>query len=322
MALAAADLPVPAQILRTDNTTIDALVSGETLDQIDYVLGEGPQAASSTLKRAQIRQVTYQKPADGDQAKAMGLSARGEHERAGQAFLQAAVTASYWLIREESYVLAAEAYAKANKPDEAIKALADLEAKMPRSTFLPRAYGLRVQLMMAKGDRAGAEAAITALGKFDPARSLVARADLQRADKKPGDAAKTLQGAWGTSIKPGSMDDPSAPNYETIGFQLAADLTAAGDAAGANDVFETLCFAPISKAGQAKAHIALSNALSAANDKATLQKAFDHAIMGGALPGGDRSGGRKAALKIIEKFDKMPDMKDEVAQCRIYVNAL
>ena len=48
----------------------------------------------------------------------------------------------------------------------------------------------------------------------------------------------------------------------------------------------------------------------------------DHAIMGGSLPGGDRTSAKKAALKVLEKFDKMPDMKDEAAEYRSYVNAL
>jgi hypothetical protein len=312
-------------VVRSDNgASIDnAMVTSETLDQIDYTIGEGATAAASSLKRPLIRSVIYGDVQDIDKAKADGYASRNDAERAAQAYAQAAVTSSFWRNRELCYILAAENFRK-TKPDDALKALADLEAKAPRSTFLPRAYGLRAQIMLAKGDRPGAEAAIAALAKFDPARAAVARADLLRADKKPADAAKELQAAWGTSVKQGegNPNDPDAPSYDSVGFQLAADLTAAGDAAGANGVLLGLCYAPIAKASQSRAHIALAVALSAANDKPTLLAAFDHAIMGGALPGGDHGAAKKAALKIIEKFDKMPDMKDEAAEYRGYVNAL
>jgi hypothetical protein len=324
-ALAAVDLPVPAQVVRADNgASIDnALVSSETLDQIDYSIGEGAQAATTSLKRSLIRLVVYGEVQDIDKAKADGYANRNDAERAAQAYAQAAVTSSYWRNRELCYVLAAENFRK-TKPDDALKALADLEAKAPRSTFLPRAYGLRVQILLAKGDRPGAEAAIVALAKFDPARAAIARADLLRGDKKPAEAAKELQGIWGTAVKPGETGsgDGDAPAFDAIGFQLASDLVAAGDAAGANAVLLGLCYAPIAKASQSKAHLALAAALTAASDKPTLLSAFDHAIMGGGLPGGDRTGAKKAALKVLEKFDKMPDMKDEAAEYRSYVNAL
>lgn len=325
-ALAAADLPIQAQIVRADNgSTIDnAYVTMETLDQIEYKIGDGEQAAGTSLKRAQIRTVHYEEVQDIDKAKADGAANRNDHDKAAQGYIQAAAVSSFWRVREEALVLAAESFRKANKPDDALKALADLDTKAPRSTFLPRAYALRVQIVLGKGDRAGAESALAALAKFDPARAAVAKAELLRADKKPADAAKELKGIWGTAVKPGEADqnDSGAPSYESVGFQLVVDLTAANDAAGANETLLTLCYAPISHAAQSKAHIQLAIALTNASDKATLLSAFDHVIMGGGLPGGDRNGAKKAAAKILEKFDKMPDMKDEAAEYRGYVNAL
>lgn len=325
LSLAAVDLPMPAQIVRADNgSSIDnALVSSETLDQIDYAIGEGGQAKSS-LKRSAIARVVYAEVADSAMAKAKGFATRNETEKAAQAYVQAAVTSPYWRVREESYLLAAEGLRTIGKPDEALKALAELEAKAPRSTFLPRALSLRVQILMSKGDRAGATAAITALAAFDQARAAVAKANVLRNDKKAAEAASELASVWGTLVKPGvdNAGDPEAPSFESVGFQLVADREAAGNAAGAKEALLTLCYAPIAKSAQSKAHLALATALSAASDKATLLSAFDHAIMAGALPGGDRGGAKKAAQKILEKFDKLPEMKDEVGEYRVYVNAL
>jgi len=325
-ALTAANVPMPAQVVRSDNgASIDnAMVTSETLDGIEYNIGEGEGAASSSLKRSLIRVVTYGEVSDIDVAKAKGYANKNDHERAAQAFVQAAVSSPYWRSREECLVLAAESFVKANKLDDALKVLADLEAKTPRSTFLPRAYGIRVQVALTKGDRPGAEAAIAALAKFDAIRAVVAKADMLRGDKKPADAAKELKAIWGTSVKAGELNpgDLDAPNFETVGFALAADLANAGDTAGANAAYLTLCYSPISRSAQSKAHLTLAASLTAASDKATLLSAFDHAIMGGAIPGGDRSGAKKAAFKILEKFDKMPDMKTEATECRTYVNAL
>jgi len=326
VALAAVDVAIPAQVVRSDNgASIDnAMVTSETLDAVEYTIGDGPQAAASSLKRPLIRIITYGEVSDIDMAKAKGYANRNDHERAAQAFVQAAVVSPYWRNREECMVLAAESFAKANKGDDAIKALADLEAKTPRSTFLPRAYGIRVQLALAKGDRQAAEAAIVALAKFDAIRAVVAKADMMRTDKKPADSAKELKAIWGTSVKAGVINpsDPDAPNFETVGFALAVDFANAGDIAGANATWLAMCYAPISRAGQSKAHLALATSLTAASDKPTLLSAFDHAIMGGAIPGGDRGGAKKVAFKILEKFDKMPDMKTETVECRTYVNAL
>lgn len=324
--LGAADIPMPAQVVRSDNgaSQDNALVTSETLDQVDYTIGEGPQAATSSLKRALIRTVVYGEVSDIDMAKALGYANRNDQEKAAQAYLQAAATSPYWRNREACLVLAADSFRKVSKPDDALKALTDLEAKSPRSTFLPRAYLMRVQILIAKADIPGATAAITALAKFDPARAAVAKAELLRSDKKIADAAKELQAAWGTLVKPGekNANDPDAPSYESVGFQIVADLTAAANLAGANEALLTLCYAPIAKGTQAKAHLALAIALTTASDKPTLLSAFDHAVMAGSLPGGDRAGAKKAALKIIEKFDKFPDMKDEVAEYRGNVNAL
>ena len=325
VAVAAVDVAIPAQVVRSDNgASIDnAMVTSETLDAIEYTIGDGPTAAASSLKRPLIRIVTYGEVSDIDMAKAKGYTTK-EPERAAQAFLQAAVVSPYWRNREECMVLAAEYFGKAGKGEEALKALTELEAKTPRSTFLPRAYGLRVQLALAKGDRPAVEAAITALAKFDAIRAVVAKANMLRADKKAADSAKELKAIWGTSVKAGEINpgDLEAPNFETVGFALAEDLAAAGDTAGANATWLRLCYEPISHSGQSKAHLALAASLTAASDKATLMSAFDHAIMGGAIPGGDRGGAKKVAFKILEKFDKMPDMKTEAVECRTYVNAL
>ena len=189
--------------------------------------------------------------------------------------------------------------------------------------MLSRAYQLKVLALLAKGDKAGAEAAIAALAKYDPVRGAMARAELLRADKKPAEAAKELQGIWGTAIKPG--DEPAsedAPTYASVGFLLAGDLAAGGQVPAANETWRKLAFSPMDKGDQAKAHLALAKALGEGSDKAQLQAAIDHAFMAAGLASSERMAAKRLAQAIIVKLEKDAGLKDEIAEYRVYLNQL
>lgn len=320
-AAAAVDLSEPATIVTVDGREIAGSVVQETLDGVEYKLGAGEGEAATKLPRAKIRSVVYQNEiSDLDYSKSRGAMARKEYDRAATGFLVAAAGGSSFRIREESLLAAAEAYRLARRPDEAIKAIADLEAKAPRSVLLPRAHGLKVALLLEKGDRAALDGALATLATFDPVRAAVARADLLRADKKPADAAKELQAAWAGAPRQAAADGD--PTFDAIGFQLAADQLAAGNAAGANEVHAKLCYAAASGASRSRAHLALAKALSESAKTADLQAAIDHALMGGAISGGDKAGARKLGQAILAKFDKEPSLAKEAAEYRGYLNAL
>lgn len=319
---AAADLPEPATITTADGREIVGSVVSETLDGIEYRLGSGGESeASSTLTRAKIRSVVYQNEiSDIDFNKSRGALSRKEFDKAATGFLTAAGSGASFRVREEAFLAAADAYRQARKPDEALKAIADLEARAPRSVFLPRAYAMKVAILLEKGDRGQVDAALAALAKFDPVRAAVARAELRRGEKKPADAAKELRAVWANAPRQAAAEGD--PTFDSIGFQLATDLLAAGDAAGARTVNTKLAFAAATGAGRSRAHLALAKALSESANPADLQAAIDHALMGGAISGGDKQGAKKIAQAILAKFDKDPSLTAEAAEHRAAVNAL
>lgn len=317
----AVDQPEPAIIVTSDGREIAGNVVSETLDGIEYRLGTGENDASSTLARAKIRAVTYQNEiADIDFSKSRGALSRKEFDKAATGFLVAATSGASFRVREEAFLAAADAYRQGRKPDDALKAIADLEAKAARSVLLPRAYALKVAILLEKGDRAQVDAALAALAKFDPVRAAVARAELRRGEKKPADAAKELQAVWANAPRQAAVEGD--PTYDSIGFQLAADLLAAGDAAAANAVNAKLCYAASTGAGRSRAHLALAKALGDSAKAADLQEAMDHALMGAAISGGDKQGAKKIAQAILAKFDKDPALAAEAAEHRAALNAL
>ena len=313
--------PEPATIITAAGSEIVGNVISETLDAVEYRLGAGDAEATTSLTRAKIRAVVYQNEiSDLEFNKSRGAFARKEYDKAATGFLVAAGGGTSFRVREEALLGAADAFRQARKPDDALKALAELEAKAPRSVLLPRAYGLRVAILLETGDRTKVDAALVALTKFDPIRAATARADLQRADKKPAEAAKELQAVWANAPRQAATE--SEPTYDSIGFQLAADLLAADNASGANEVFVKLCYGSASGSGRSRAHLALAKALSESSKTADLQAAIDHALMGGAISGGDKQGAKKIAQVILAKFDKDPALAKEAAEYRASINAL
>jgi tetratricopeptide (TPR) repeat protein len=316
----AADVPEPALIVTADGREIAGSVVSETVDGVEYTLGDGASAAVSKIDRAKLKAVTYQNDInDIDFQRGRGALTKKEYEKAAASFLAAATGGASFRVREEGYVAAADAYRQLKRHDDALKALAELEAKAPRSTRLPAAHNVRVAILIEKGDRAGAVAEIAVLAKVAPVRAAVARADLARADKKPADAAKELAAAWETAPRSAPEGEPT---YDSIGFQLAADLLASQAAGEANAVFAKLCYGATTGNGRARAHLALARALSTATAKADLLSALDHALMGGAISGGDKASAKRIGQEILAALDKDAAMAKEVSEYRAYLNAL
>lgn len=316
VALAAADLREEATLTKADGASQQIWVILETLDDVEFSLtSDAP--ASSKLKRAQVLSLRYGPAPDNDYNTGEGELGKKQFDRAATRFI-AAQGSPYRRVRELAFIGAAEALRAAKKFDDALKQLAALEAAAPRSVHLPRALQLRVEILLEKGDSAGAEKAIEAVRKIDPVRAAVVLANLRRA-ADPAAAAKELQAVWATAPRTAG---PDAPGYDSVGLQLATDLAAAKQTAQAQEVLAKLCFAAASPGARAQAHIALARSLGEAADKATLLRALDHALMGGVVNGGDRGAAKRAAQAILGKLDKDPAAAAEASEYRQYVNAL
>lgn len=322
LALVAADIPEEATITRIDGSTLTGKVVRENLDEVVFLLGDGAAAAETALPRSKVKKVTYGPVQDADFSRAMGARNAGQSDRAAAGFLKAAQATVYTRVRELAYLEAARSLADAKKPDEALKALQDLEAAAKRSVLLPRAFQLRADILLAKGDAAGAEAAAKELAQYDPLSAAMVRAGLRRSAGKHADAAAELEAVFGKTLTETTEVAEGQPTYAAVGFQLAEDFDKAGNAEAAAAILDTLCYAGIGKDEQARAHMAMAERLSTKTDKASLIAAFDHAMMAVALSRTQRNAVRKVTKSILEQFDKDASMKDEVAEYRGYLNAL
>lgn len=321
--MTAADQPEPATIIRADNgATIPAQVISENLDQVVYLLGEGAAAAETSMPRNRIRRIEYGPVSDLDFSRAIGEKSAGNPERAAERFLQAAAATPYQRVRELAYVEAAQALFDAKKPDEALKVVADLQAKAPRSVQLPSALRLKARIHLSRQDGAAAEAAAVELAKLAPIPATVLRAEILRGQGKAQEAADLLRTVWGSELTARTDVAEGEPTYAEIGMLLAGDLEKAGDVAGLRQIYDQLAFSPIAKAEQARAHRLLAESLAKEGDRAAQIKAFDHALMAAGLSRNERPAARRLCLRILAEFDKDATMKDEVAEYRTYVNTL
>lgn len=322
LTLAAADVPEEATITRVDGSTLTGKVVKENLDEVVFLLGDGAAAAETALPRSKVKKVAYGPVQDADFSRAMGARNADQPDKAAAGFLKAAQATVYTRVRELAYLEAARSLADAKKSDEALKALKDLEAAAPRSVLLPQVYQLRADILLAKGDAAGADAAAKDLAKYDPLRAALVRAGMRRAAGNHAEAAAELEAIFDKTLTAATEVSEGQPTYAAVGFQLAADLDKAGNAEGATAILDTLCYASIAKDEQAQAHMAMAERLSTKTDKASLIAAFDHAMMAVALSRTQRNAVRKVTKSILEQFDKDASMKDEVAEYRGYLNAL
>lgn len=321
--MTAADQPEPATITRADNgATIQAQVISENLDEVVYLLGEGAAAAETSMPRNRVRRIEYGPISDLDFSRAIGEKSAGNLDRAAERFLQAALATPYQRVRELAHIEASQALFDAKKPDKALKVLADLQGKAPRSVQLPAALRLKARIQLSQEDSAAAEATAMELAKLAPIPATVLRAEILRGQGKSKEAADLLRTIWGTQLTARTDVAEGQPTYAEVGLLLAGDLEKAGDAAGLRQVYDQLAFAPIAKAEQARAHRLLAESLAKDGDRAALIKAFDHALIAAGLSRTERTPAKRLCLRILAEFDKDATMKDEVAEYRTYVNTL
>ncbi len=321
--LVAADQPEPGTITRADNgAQLEARVLSETLDEVLYVLGEGAATANTSMPRTRVRRIEYGPITDLDYNRAMGDRNSGNHERAATRFLQSAAASLHMRVRELAYIEAARSFLETQKPDEALKALAELQSKGPRSVQLPNALQMKARILVSQQNLAGAEAAAVELAKLAPLQASVLRAEILRGQGKAKEAVEQLRLVWGAQLTARTEVVDGQPTFAEVGFLLAGDLEKAGDEAGMRAIYDALAFAPIARAEQARAHRLLAESLTRVGDKASLIQAFDHALIAGGLARTERAAARRLCQRIIAEFDKDDAMKADVAEYRTYVNTL
>jgi len=318
----AADLVEPATIIRADNgATLEIQIISANLDEVVYRLGKGPNATDTSLPRSRVKKIEYGPILDADFARAQGDRNNGNEESAAKRFLAAAAVSPYQRVRELAYLEAAVSFMAVKKSAEALQALADLQAKAPRSVLLPRALRAKARVQLNQND-AMVEATINDLAKLSPVLATAMRAELLRSKGKPAEAAVQLQTIWGSAITAATPMGDDQAGFADLGFQLIDDFEKAGNVAAVRTTSETLAFSAVTKTEQARAHRILAESLAKESDRQMQIRAFDHALMAAGLSRTERGAAKRLGFKLLAEFDKDPAMKTEVAEYRSYLNTL
>lgn len=315
----------PATLARKGQSPIEVKIVAETLDGVEYLLS-GPDGNSikQNLAADQVGSVEYKDAPDADYRRADLEATSGNHDQAADKFAAMGESARFRWTRELSLVRGARSYLAAKKPDQAVKLLDKLDQAYPRSIHAPAAADLRVDVALARGDMAAADAAVKRLranvgawGAKTEVTAMLAEARVHQAAKRDAEAVTATQAAF----KKMSSDDD---RYGAVGIALAQAQLAAKRNDDALATFSGLVYAPVGGAAQAEAHLGLAKILDARGG-ADLIRALDHALLARVLrgaPTGAKKSAEALARAIVEKLAKDPSLAEDVKEYRGYLAGL
>ncbi|MFM2092869.1 MAG: hypothetical protein RLZZ127_3358 [Planctomycetota bacterium] len=261
-----------------------ALILREDLDGVEFTDPEGK--VKSSLRRGQYT-IVYDEVLDRNLSQARTHAAAGRWAEAGTAYSQAAATLRVDWAAEEACLQGAEAFLRANQPDQALSLLDRLERTWPKTLRLAASRGLRGTALAAKKDpgaRKAFEDIIAREREWGPAAALAGArglAGLARAENKPAEAAAALKPVV-ERLAPGSD-----PLWSTAALEFAGDLLAAGQGDAAAATYRRIATAEVDDAVRAAARLGWGRTLAAKGDLASMQAAVDQLAIAAVLPGAD-----------------------------------
>lgn len=281
-------------------------ILSETLDGVTHTLDARRDSPPTSVPRGRYVRVEYERPEHVEWLRGDALAAEGKFAEAAAQFVRAAQRPDTWYTRESAYIRAAEAFLKAQRPDDTLRAIDELVRAAPRTAFWAQALYLRGQALRAKGDGAGALRAFEELAKRPEidtqALAVLGRAAVLSSENKHADAAQALQAVF-------MRLDPvrHAALFADIAMALAEAQRQAGDAAGAIATLRRLAFNAEAVAVRARAHLAWARIL--ADSDATLVEAFDQAAIAASLraPTEVLTAALQLARQLSQRFDRLPD---------------
>jgi hypothetical protein len=315
---AAAYEPAPANIILPDAKPVEnAWVDRETMEGVFFFLGDpkSDKKVAGTRKRGQYTRVDYIGEGDDpNYLRALALM-RDNKPDAPDFFRKAAGTAKWQWVVEDSYVRAANGYARAKKSDDALAVLKEYTDKFPQSVRMAEVVQLRAGLLLAKGDKAGATKDYAEMEKQGPAwgpdtwqNGVIGQRDVLVADKKYAEAVEFLTARW-AKVKPEAEGDA----FAAIGLAIADDLKAGGKGAEGAATLKRLYLAPLSSEVQAKARLRHARILAEANDTKGNLAAFDQAAIAALLGADDetQAAAVKLAKELVQRIDKDQTVSNE-----------
>jgi tetratricopeptide (TPR) repeat protein len=319
LALCAAIEPAPGTVITEEKAIENAWIESETTDGVVFYLGDwkSPARVAVSRKRGQYKSIQYTTSGgDTNFLRAEVLFNNQEFDKAPEFYKKATASAKWnWEI-EQSYRRGAQAFARSNRPAEALAMIKEYIAKYPKNVAMAEVVSLRAQLSFTAGDHAGALAdfkeMVKQAGEWSPTserEGYLGQRSVLVAQKKEADAVALLSGYW-TKIKP--ADD--AEGFAQVGLTLAADLLTLNKNEESVGILKKIYLAPVDADDQSKAHLEHAKILAKANNTDNNLAAFDHAALA-ALLGSDettQNAAKKVARELLSRIDKDSKLSDQM----------
>lgn len=310
--------PAPATILTAERPIDNAWVESETLDGLDFYLGDwkAPTRVKVTRKPGQYLKVTYLGNSDTSFMRAEVLYNTGKFDEAPEHYKKAITTGKWNWEVEQAYRRAAESLARTNKGPDALVLLKEYITRFPKNVYMAEVVSLRAKLAMAAGDYVSAmtdfQEMVKQGTKWSPTAELegnLGQRSVLVAQKKFADAVALLNPYW-AKLKVDT--DPEA--FAQVALAIATDLDADGKTADCIAALKKTYLAPIPSEAQSRARLHHAQILAKANDTENNLAAFDHAALA-VLLGGDettQTAATKLARELASRIDKDMKLSNEV----------
>lgn len=329
----AVDEPAPAVVTKLavgggeGNSFAKAFVVSESLDGIEFAVDDPRSPNKLSIKRGAYS-VEYKQEVDTNYLIGTTRQGEGKLDKAYEAFSKAMKDSSYRWVREDSAMRAAETAVALKQPDNAIAAIELLEKEAPRSLYLTVATLMKGNILVAKGDSAGASkvfAALKAKEKDWGFSAVVAgtrgEASLARAGKDYEAAAKALTPIF-AKLDPAT----NSADFGQVGVELAGDLAAGGKTDEAIAAWTRTAFGAEDPTLQARAQLGWAQLLAAGAGTKALIAAFDRAAVAALVKGADGAvtgQARTLAIQLQGKLDKAADVPaQDKLEYRTYITKL
>lgn len=318
--------PAPAKVLSSTTTsTNDVYVIQETLDGVEFFIGDPRKDVRSVLSRDKYQQVEYGDPKDDAFKLAEAWIKNNDYTKAAVSYRKAIASATYQWVIERSYVNAIDCYTAThlNKPDEGIALAEELLKRFPKTIHIGSVTSSLADLRLAKGDLVGAEQEYrnleknAAQWKLPAGRGTLGLANVLKKNKKYPEAIQLLQPAF-TSAQ-------NSTSYALLGMGLADVQRAAKQKDEAIKTLRKVALGPSDAVYRAQAHLSLAQCIAEDAHGPTLADAFDYAVLASSLGTNDETEktARTLCRELATRIDKDSSFSDEERkEYKLYARSL
>lgn len=297
--------PLPATLVKTDGSQVQALIFSATVEDVTYSTPEAPNATGS-LKQKNVARIDYDRLTDPDFNRGIGALRSQEWDKAIRYFEEARQK-PYQYQAEQSARNLASAYEGKGQPAKGAEAIEAFLTVSPQHPDKPDLLARMADLHLQAEQVEQAQAMVDRIKGLGPAfgsdaevLSLHIRARIAKQQDKMEEAIQLLREG---------LEKAQGRRKSSIGGELLTMLSEHGSEDDVLNVAKQLFYVPGDPTDTARIHF---RAAEVYEGKGDWKRAFDHYLVGVTMPGVEasvrnRSYGELLQLtSIIEKNEEIP----------------